>query len=104
MDATRSWYDSITEALIQLNGVKSSVENAMFMWYDSNNILIGHLVTHVDDLTYAGSEEWRRIVIQTLQDRFKIRDHYESVFMYLGLNIVQCDGEIIIDQHRSRSE
>ena len=50
----------IKKEFIQSGAVRSTLDNAMFMWYDENDVLIGHLVSHVDDFNYTGTDKWQR--------------------------------------------
>ena len=77
--------------------VRSTLDNAMFMWYENDDI-IGHLVSHVDDLNYTGTDKWQQDVLNVIKGKFKISAEAESHFMYLGLNVNQGDEEITIDQ------
>ena len=64
-DAPRAWYEKLKTVLLELGGVRSLIDHAMFMWYE-DDALIGHLVAHVDDLTYGGSNRWLNSVIETV--------------------------------------
>lgn len=96
-DAPRAWYDKLKAVLLELGGVRSVIDHAMFMWYEAET-LIGHLVAHVDDLTYGGTDNWLESVIKTVKFKLKISAESDSSFKYIGLNVVQCDGEIMVDQ------
>ena len=97
-DAPREWYNKIYEEFIQSGAVRSTLDNAMFMWYDENDVLIGHLVSHVDDFNYTGTDEWQRVVMNAIKGKFNISAESESNFIYLGLNVCQAAGKITIDQ------
>ena len=97
-DAPREWYNKVTEELILLGAVRSKLDNAMFMWYNDKNEVIGHLVSHVDDFVYGGTEKWQEDVIENLKRKFSISAECHGTFKYLGLNIKQSDSGIDIDQ------
>jgi hypothetical protein len=69
----------------------------MFMWY-KNEEIVGHLVSHVDDFNYTGTDEWQRDVMDVVKGKFNISAESESSFLYLGLNVSQYDDVISIDQ------
>jgi len=96
-DAPREWYNKIYDEFVKSGAVRSTLDNAMFMWYD-NDELIGHLVSHVDDFNYTGTDKWQRDVIDVIKGNFNISAEAESNFMYLGLNVNQGADEITIDQ------
>ena len=96
-DAPRAWYDRFTEELISLGAVRSIYDNAMFTWFIDGEFQ-GHLVCHVDDLVYGGTERWERAVIDVLKQKFKIRVECQGSFKYIGLNVLQTDEGISVDQ------
>ena len=93
-DAPRAWYEKLKAVLLELGGVCSVIDHAMFMWYDAET-LIGHLVAQVDDLTYGGTDRWLNSVIKTVKEKLKISAQSDSSFKYIGLNVVQSDGEMV---------
>ena len=54
-DAPRSWYNRVTQGLIELKGVVSIYDNALFLWHDANRNLIGILAMHVYDFVFCGN-------------------------------------------------
>ena len=70
-DAPREWYNAVYEEFIKLGAVRSKLDNAMFMWYEGDEI-IGHLCTHVDDFNFAGTKEWEEQVMGAIKSKFKI--------------------------------
>ena len=93
----REWYNAVYEEFIKLGAVRSKLDNAMFMWYEGDEI-IGHLCTHVDDFNFAGTKEWEEQVMGAIRSKFKISTENERAYMYLGLNINQSDEGISMDQ------
>ena len=96
-DAPREWYNALYDEFIALGAVRSTLDNAMFMWYKGDEI-IGHLCTHVDDFNYAGTDDWQVQVIEAIKTKFKFRCENEGSYMYLGLNVQQTNDCISIDQ------
>ena len=94
-DAPRSWYDTMSAFLLSLGGIKSAIDEAMFMWFKGSK-LIGHLACHVDDMNYTGSEVWNEKVIKAVKDKFNISAEAEGSFKYIGLNILQGKNAITI--------
>ena len=99
-DAPRAWYERVENELIQLGGKTSMYDDAMFLWHDENGKLDGILVCHVDDFIYTGSSKWHQNVIAELMERFEISSHSQGSFKYVGLNVLQTETEVLVDQHK----
>ena len=61
-------------------------------------MLIGTLVSHIDDFAVAGSQNFHTTVIVEFKKTFKIKQHENSSFKYVGLGISQTIDEILVDQ------
>lgn len=98
-DSPRNWYFTLREHLLKQGCVISQLDKTLFRCYEKNK-LIGLLVTHVDDVLYAGTTRFKDQVIKSVFDRFKISSEYRDNFKYLGLNIVQDEETraITVDQ------
>ena len=88
-DASRQWYFSVKEELCKLGCKQSQLDKAMFRWY-VNGHLEGVFVMHVDDFLYAETENFKKIIITTMQKKVK---HMEGNFRYVGLDITQTERE-----------
>ena len=58
-DAPRSWYECVKEVLLQLGGVLSAYDSAVYLWHN-HGILCGMLVSHVDDFAFCGDRVLRK--------------------------------------------
>ena len=96
-DAPRAWYERVKEEFIKLNATRSMFDQALFFWHE-NGKLDGVLTSHVDDFAYCGTERFHSEIMSTIIRRFKISCQAQGTFKYLGLNVVQQDGVITIDQ------
>ena len=85
-DAPRAWYKRVEQVLLELGGVLSKYDDALFLWHEENK-LIGILVSHVDDFIYGGTDSWHEKVIQTIVKNFKISSMCAGTFKYVGLNV-----------------
>ena len=99
-DAPRAWYDRVESELSTLRAKKSIFDDALFMWYDEFGKLEGILVVHVDDFVYTATDEWLQTVMGALLKKFKISRHAEGSFKYIGLNIVQSNFMVQVDQEK----
>ena len=98
-DASCEWYGRIrAEFKRLLGGVVSTYDKAMLLWHDDNGMLIGFLVSHVDDFAFAGSQNFHTTVIEESKKTFKIKQHENSLFRYVGLGFTQTIDGILVDQ------
>jgi len=98
-DSSRNWYFTLRDHLLNNGCIISKLDKTLFLCYEENK-LIGLLVTHVDDVLYAGTTRFKEHVVRSVFQRFKISSYYRDTFKYLGLNISQ-DPEthiITVDQ------
>ena len=70
-------YERICTEFKRLGGVVSSYDNALFFWHDDNEMLIGILVSDVDDFAFAGSQNFHTTVIEEFNKTFKIKQHVQ---------------------------
>ena len=96
-DAPRAWYNKVSDELLRTNAVRSTIDQAMYMWYEGSK-LIGHLVSHVDDFVFGGEGRWSDTVFGQLKDKFNISSEEKRSFKYVGLNVKQTNSAIFIDQ------
>ena len=96
-DASRLWWLRLDAALIDLGLTRLSLDQAVYVWR-VNGTLRGILVLHVDDLAWSGERSFLEKVITPLKKKFAISSESSSTFRYLGLQIVQGDRKITVDQ------
>ena len=99
-DSSRKWYFTLKNHLITMGCEISQLDKTVFRFYD-NNKLSGILVTHVDDVLYAGNTKFQQTVVRSVINTFKISRQFIGAFIYLGLSVCQNkeSGEIIVDQN-----
>ncbi len=61
-----AWYDKVVQEFVNLGAKKSRYDEALFLWYGSNQELIGINVIHVDDFIYCGTAEWEAAVMDQI--------------------------------------
>ena len=89
-DAPRSWYERVKEVLLQLGGVVSAYDSALFLWHNSNGRLSGMLVSHVDDFAFCGDQQFQNKVIGGLKERFLVNTHeygFSNTLVWMCLKI-----------------
>ena len=99
-DAPRAWYERVEQELRRLGGRRSVFDEAMFLWFDDKLMLIGMLISHVDDFVYTGTVDWLHRVMGALMLKFKISAHCKGSFKYIGLNVVQTSWSVQVDQQK----
>ena len=96
-DAARNWFLSVGEFLRGLNCKQSFLDKALFRWY-SGEQLQGIFLMHVDDFLFAGTELFKRKVIEPLCQYFKVGKQQEGVFRYIGLDMSNSEKGLFIQQ------
>ena len=99
-DASRKWWLKCSSELEELGCVKSKCDPALFLYHDDAGNLAGLVCLHVDDkLGCGGNEEFMLKVWDKLDERLVVGcTEKGDVFRYVGLNIKQCNDEVILDQ------
>ena len=95
-DASRSWYLRVNEVLDKLGMKKSSIDNAVYTFGESE--LEGVMIIHVDDVLYFGSEKFLKEVIVPFKNTFKISREESTAFKYVGIDMCQSQDSIILQQ------
>ena len=96
-DASRKWYNSVKAYLLSIGLVMSKADSALFYYYKDNN-LIGMIAIHVDNFLWSGTTDFERNFIWKLRNMFVIGKENQSIFKYLGINLIEKDSDITIGQ------
>ena len=97
-DAPCAWFERGRAEFKRLGVVVSTYDNALFLWHDDNGMLTGIPVSHVDDFAFARSQNFHTTVIEELKKTFKIKQHENSLFKYVGPGINQTKDGILVHQ------
>jgi len=97
-DSARKWYFTLRRTLLEAGCVVSQLDNSIFNYFDDKNQIAGIVVTHVDDLLYAGNAKFYKEVIRKITTCFKISKMNSKDFSYLGWSIKQQGDAITVDQ------
>ena len=97
-DASREWYFSVKDLLLKNDCKQSSLDKALFRWYNKKGQLEGLIVLHVDDFLLAGSDNFAVLVTKKIEDAFRIGKRKVTNFRYVGLDIEQTAEGIIVRQ------
>lgn len=100
--APRAWYSKIDEHLLNLGFVKSLSETTLYVKRNSTDILIVSL--YVDDLLVTGNNtDLIQNFKQEMMKVFEMTD-LESMSYFLGMEIKQGQGEVLIYQKKYAKE
>ena len=97
-DASREWYFSVEDLLLKNDCKHSSLDKALFRWYNKKGQLEGLILLHVDDFLLAGSDNFAVLVTKKIEDAFQIGKRKVTNFRYVGLDIEQTAEGIIVRQ------
>ena len=96
-DAGRSWWIKLLHDAKAEGWIPSKIEAALFFLYDGD-VLVGVMVTHVDDLFVCGSGSKYEESMKTLTTKLHLKENSGS-FKFCGKNVTQSkDGTITLDQ------
>ena len=96
-DAGRKWYFKVEETLSKLGCKKSQLDHCLFTSWLNNN-LAGIILVWVDDIFFAGCEEFEEKVMAEVGKEFLIGRTEEETFLYIGLAITTTKHGITLDQ------
>ena len=101
-DAPRAWYDKVRSEMKRFGVTVSKFDKAVFMWHE-NDKLIGLLVSHVDDFSFAGIDAWEQCILKKIKTSFSISLHQTDSFKVLGFDSEAREhdysGSIYSDHH-----
>ena len=84
--------------LLSLGATISAYDNVLFLWHDDNGELFGMLVSREDDFAFCGNTRFQTEVIEELRSIFKIGVYANGPFKYMGLNVIQSNTGILVNQ------
>lgn len=96
-DAARQFYNSVTDEMVKLSCVQSTIDSALFL-YRVNGKLAGLVAMHIDDFLHAGNADFDNHVMEGLRSRFLPGKVEEKSFRYIGFDISQSEEGIEITQ------
>ena len=97
VDASRAWYLTMTDELTSQGAKCSIYDNAPFYWRNCGK-LEGIVYCHVDDFLFSASQLFHDKVIRHLRNQFSLSNESDSSMIYIGIEILQSDHEIIMHQ------
>ena len=105
IDAAHAFFINFGDNLISLGCETSKMDNATFYHFSDNSKpgdedrnLDGIVGSHIDDFLEVSSDGMRSKVIDVMKRRFTFGSQDELPFRYVGMNIDEEDGNVIINQ------
>ena len=92
-DASRKFWLKVKETLTEL-GLKTLSGNEAFYYDNKNGKLLGAVLSHVDDFTVAGEEEFVKRIVKGVSDKFTMSKAEEDEFRFTGLDVKAKNGKI----------
>ena len=97
IDSARNWYSSISSFLIS-QGCKRCIYDKALFFYSVGNKLCGLIMMHVDDFIFCGSVKFLNDILKPLKAKYDISKHETEIFKYIGIEILQTNAGIVLDQ------
>ena len=89
-------YLQLCSALTDLGCKQSKYDPAVYLYYGTNGVLDGLVLTHVDDLMHgSGGKAFQRNVMGPLKKRFQFGSENRLEFRYVGIS-TQSDENITL--------
>ena len=105
IDAAHAFFINFGDNLISLGCETSKMDNATFYHFsdeskpgDEERNLDGIVGSHIDDFLEVSNDKMRTEVIDEMKKRFTFGSHDEIPFRYVGMNLEEEDGNVVINQ------
>ena len=96
-DAAKAWYETLKNVILE-NGMKMCALDLAMFYYQKNNQLSGVLCIHVDDLLFAGTDDFLSTIFASILKRLQIGSTSEKSFKYIGVNLDETEQGIRLHQ------
>ena len=88
-DASRQWYLTLKDEVVQAGGRVSVHEPGLFFTQNECSELTGLMPCHVDDILWCGTNSFKHGMINRLQEVFVVGTSSSVAFKYVGIDIKQ---------------
>ena len=95
-DASRKFWLRVKEVLKKM-GLKVLEGDEAFYYLHKDGKLIGAVITHVDDFTLAGTEDFVNDVIKTVAEELTVSKIERENFRYTGIDVKTVEDGVEID-------
>ena len=98
-DASRYWYETLKETLLEL-GMQQSLRDSCLFYFTEGNELHGLVLIHVDDILASRSIHFENEIMKKIRQAYTFGKVSASDFIYTGIRIYQEENyDIFIDQN-----
>ena len=94
-DISRKFWLRVKEVLKEI-GFKVMEGDEAFYYLHQDGELMGAVITHVDDFTLAGTEDFIREVLETISRELTVSKIEKDNFRYTGIDVSNMDDGIEI--------
>ena len=77
-------------------GLKTVPGDEAFYYENKDGKLIGSILSHVDDFTVAGTEEFVQRIVKGISEKFTVSKIERDRFRFTGLDVEATEGKIRI--------
>ena len=92
-DASRKFYLKVKETLQEL-GLKTLPGDDAFYYENKNGELMGLNLSHVNNFTIAGEDEFVERIVNGIARKFTVSKVEKDVFRFTGLDVKAGNGKI----------
>merc|ERR1712240_980760 len=92
-DVSRKFYLKVKETLQEL-GLKTLQGDDAFYFENRNGVLLGMNLSHVDDFTTGGDDEFVERIVNGISTKFTVSKVEKDVFRFTGLDVKAGNGKI----------
>merc|ERR1712240_808526 len=92
-DTSRIFYLKVKETLQKL-GLKTLPGDDTVYYEHKNGKLMGLILSHVDDFTIAGTQEFVQRIVAGIEEKFTVSKVEEDNFRFTGLDVKTKNGKI----------
>merc|ERR1712002_463743 len=85
-NASRKFWLKVKETLTEL-GLRTLPGDEAFYYENRDGNLIGAVLSHVDDFTVAGEEEFVKRIVKGVSEKFTVSKVEEDEFRFTGLDV-----------------
>ena len=97
VDAARNFNKKLNDDLLAAGCTRCTFDKAMYFYFKGSD-LMGVLAVHVDDVMFAGTEDFYKRIIQSIIKKYTVGRIESDSFNFTGWNLRQDPEGIILSQ------
>ena len=96
LDDTSRKFGLWAKEVLKTIGLKVMAGDEAFYYLHKDGKLMGAVITHVDDFTLAGTNEFVDQVLKVINEELTVSKVEEDVFRYTGIEVKKIEDRIVI--------